>query len=112
MSYEVIVTENFRKLAKSLAKKHLSLKNDLSNLIESLENEPNQGVYLGKDCYKIRMAISSKGKGKSGGARVITCVKIVSNSVFMLTIYDKSNTDGITEKAIDDLLAEEGLSDE
>jgi len=105
MSYEVIVTENFRKLAKSLAKKHLSLKNDLSNLIESLENEPNQGVYLGKDCYKIRMAISSKGKGKSGGARVITCVKIVSNSVFMLTIYDKSNTDGITEKAIDDLLA-------
>lgn len=112
MSYEVIVTENFRKLAKSLAKKHLSLKNDLSNLIESLENEPNQGVYLGKDCYKIRMAISSKGKGKSGGARVITCVKIISNSVFMLTIYDKSNTDGITEKAIDDLLAEEGLSDE
>jgi len=112
MSYEVIVTENFRKLAKSLAKKHLSLKNDLSNLIESLENEPNQGVYLGKDCYKIRMAISSKGKGKSGEARVITCVKIVSNSVFMLTIYDKSNTDGITEKAIDDLLAEEGLSDE
>ena len=93
MSYEVIVTENFRKLAKSLAKKHLSLKNDLSNLIESLENEPNQGVYLGKDCYKIRMAISSKGKGKIGGARVITCVKIVSNSVFMLTIYDKSNTD-------------------
>lgn len=112
MSYEVIVTENFRKLAKSLAKKHLSLKNDLSNLIESLENEPNQGVYLGKDCYRIRMAISSKGKGKSGGARVITCVKIVSNSVFMLTIYDKSNTDGITEKVIDDLLAEEGLSDE
>ena len=112
MSYEVIVTENFRKLAKSLAKKHLSLKNDLSNLIESLENEPNQGVYLGKDCYRIRMAISSKGKGKSGGARVITCVKIISNSVFMLTIYDKSNTDGITEKVIDDLLAEEGLSDE
>lgn len=112
MNYEVIVTENFRKLAKSLSKKHHSLKVDLSRLVESLEKEPNQGVYLGKDCYKIRMAISSKGKGKSGGARVITCVKIVSNTVFLLTIYDKSTTDSITEKEIDELLAEEGLTDE
>ena len=86
--------------------------NPMDILIESLKNEPNQGVYLGKDCYKIRMAISSKGKGKSRGARVITCVKIVSNSVFLLTIYDKSNADSITEKEIDDLLAEEGLTDD
>ena len=48
------------------------------------------GVPIGKGCYKVRMAISSKGKGKSGGARVITYVRIVKKVVVLLTMYDKS----------------------
>jgi len=58
------------------------------------------GVSSGHDCYKIRLAIKSKGKGKSGGARVITYVKIVDGNVFLLTIYDKSDRDTITEKEL------------
>jgi mRNA-degrading endonuclease RelE of RelBE toxin-antitoxin system len=77
MSSNLIITPSFERDAKPLLKKYKSLKTDLADLFELLENEPVQGKSLGKDCYKIRLAITSKGKGKSGGARVITCVKIV-----------------------------------
>ena len=77
MNFNVLYTSNFSKELKRLVKKHVSLKHDLEALINSLEVNPRQGKPLGKSCYKIRLAIKSKGKGKSGGARVITCVKII-----------------------------------
>ncbi len=70
------------------------------SLVESLEGNPLMGTSIGKDCYKIRMPIRSKGKGKSGGARVITYVKIVDETVYLLSIYDKSEQDSISEKEI------------
>lgn len=70
MSFEVVITSDFTKEAKSLIKKYKSLKNELSSLVSSLEENPTQGTSLGNDCYKIRIAIASKGKGKSGGARI------------------------------------------
>ncbi len=100
MSYNVLFTENFRKEAKRLAKKYSSLKTDIESLIESLEHNPLQGNSLGKDCFKIRLAVSSKGKGKSGGARVITCVLIKDTEVHLLTIYDKSEKEDITAKEL------------
>lgn len=74
MSYNILVTENFRKEAKRLAKKHRSLKSDLADLEEGLIKSPTLGTPLGHDCYKIRLKVTSKGKGKSGGMRVITLV--------------------------------------
>ena len=73
-------------------------------MIESLEENPTQGEPLGKDCYKVRMAITSKGKGKSGSSRIITCVKIVEQNAYLLTIYDKSDKEGISDKELDELL--------
>jgi hypothetical protein len=104
MSFNLIITPAFERDAKPLLKKYKSLKNDLASLFESLENEPAQGKPLGKDCYKIRLAITSKGKGKSGGARVITCVKITTDKVFLLTIYDKSQKEDISDKELNELL--------
>ncbi len=104
MSYNLIITPAFERDAKTLLKKHKSLKSDLAGLFESLENEPTQGKALGKDCYKIRLAIASKGKGKSGGGRVITCVKIISDKVFLLSIYDKSEKEDISDKELNELL--------
>lgn len=69
-----------------------------------MKDHPNQGVSLGNDCYKIRMSIGSKGKGKSGGARVITCVKIIHNTVYLLTIFDKSESENIPDKELKELL--------
>lgn len=77
MSFNVVVTTGFKKHAKRVAKKYYSLKSDIARLINSLEENPKQGKPLGKDCYKVRMSITSKSKGKSGGSRVITCVKVV-----------------------------------
>ncbi len=59
------------------------------------------GTYIGNNCYKIRLSISSKGKGKSGGARVITYFYIKANTVFLLSIYDKSDQNSITKEEID-----------
>ena len=104
MSYKLIVTPNFEKDLKPLLKKHKSLKSDLLRLIESLENDPIQGIPLGKNCYKIRLAISSKGKGKSGGARVITHVVFQDDTVYFLSIYDKSDRESLTDKEILELV--------
>ena len=62
-------------------------------------------VALGNDCYKIRFAISSKGKGKSGGARLITYVRVLENTVFLLDIYDKSQQATISDKELKLLVA-------
>jgi hypothetical protein len=51
------------------------------------------------------LAIASKGKGKAGGARVITHVQVVDSSVFLLSIYDKSEKEDIPDKDIIDLLS-------
>ena len=107
MSFEVLTTSDFKRDSKKLLKKYKSLKNEILDLIASLEEEPTQGTPLGNDCYKIRLAIASKGKGKSGGARVITCVKVVDGFVYLLTIYSKSEKDNISDKELQDLL--EGL---
>jgi mRNA-degrading endonuclease RelE of RelBE toxin-antitoxin system len=109
MSFSIVVTDGFKKNAKSIAKKHRSLKSDLNKLIDSLEENPIQGEPLGKDCYKIRMAITSKGKGKTGSSRVITCVKIINQIAYLLTIYDKSYKESVSDKELDGLLRLAGL---
>jgi len=75
MSYNVLFIPLFNKQAKKLAKKYPSLKKDLAELIDCLIDNPLQGKSLGNNFYKIRLAIASKGKGKSCGARIITYCK-------------------------------------
>lgn len=101
---EVVVTANFKRRYKPLAKRHRSLEEDLLELIASLEEDPKQGTPVGKDCYKIRLAIRSKGGGKSGGARVITYVRLLKSKVYLLTIYDKADQASLTQKELLELL--------
>lgn len=72
MSFDVIATEPFERKLKKLSKKHKSLKADLLTVVEKLAENPTLGTPLGKECYKIRVTITFKGKGKSGGPRLIT----------------------------------------
>ena len=106
MRYRVDTTPNFEREAKKLIKKYKSLKNEINTLIESLEEMPQQGTHLGDDIYKIRLAVKSKGKGKRGGARVMTKVKITNEKVFMFSIYSKGEKDDISDKEIQDLIKE------
>lgn len=106
MSYNVLATSFFERELKTLAKKHRSLKNDLSVLFEQLVQNPTTGTELGNHCYKIRLAITSKGKGKSGGARIITHVHVSAKNVYLLAIYDKSQMENILDKEIQERLKE------
>jgi hypothetical protein len=101
MSYSIDTITLFDKQAKRLAKKFPSLKNDLSALIASLADNPVQGDAIGNNFYKIRLSIASKGKGKSGGARVITFVKVTATAVFLASIYDKSEQETISDKELE-----------
>lgn len=104
MSYKVKTIPKFEKELKRLSKKFPSFKSDFSLLLKSLKEDPAQGTPLGNECYKARMSIESKGKGKSGGARVITCFKIVHSTVFLLTIFDKSERENISDKELSELM--------
>lgn len=76
----------------------------MAELGKQLTENPAIGKPIGQDCYKIRLAISSKGKGKSGGARIITHVYVAGNTLYMLAIYDKSEQDNISDKELNELL--------
>lgn len=104
MNYKVKSIGIFEKQAKKLIKKYPSLKNELFELIDHLEKEPQQGTPIGKSCYKVRIAIASKGKGKSGGARIITNFIITEKTVYLLSIYDKSEQENLTDKELEALL--------
>lgn len=104
MNYSVEVTEQFEKEIKKLIKKFPSLKQEFATLVAALSQDPFQGIGIGNDCYKVRLAIQSKGKGKSGGARVITNVYVAGQTVYLLTIYDKSERENIADKYLQQLL--------
>ena len=100
MSFNIIPTDKFKKEAKKLVKKYPSLKAELIELNITLSGEPTIGKSLGNNTYKIRVAIKSKGVGKSGGARVITYVITQNKEVYLLTIYDKADLESIDDKTI------------
>ena len=104
MSYKVKSIAVFEKQAKHLIKKYPSLKTELLSLIEELKENPEHGTALGNNCFKIRLAIASKKKGKSGGARVITNFVVIDSTIYLLTIYDKSEQENLTDKELNELL--------
>lgn len=104
MSYDILTIPIFDKQIKRLSKKYPSIKIDLLNIIEKISLNPFEGKHLGNNFYKIRMAISSKGKGKSAGARIITYVKVKNEIIYLTTIYDKSELSNITEKELEKIL--------
>ena len=73
-------------------------------MIRDLKENPEQGTSIGKSCYKIRIAIASKGKGKSGGARIITNIVVTKSTVYLLSIYDKTEKENLTDKELNELL--------
>lgn len=104
MNFNVKNTQRFAKELKRLIRKYPSLKLEFINLVSSLETDPSQGISIGNGFYKIRVSISSKGKGKSGDGRVITYVKIVDEVVYLATIYDKSEKEDIGEKELNAII--------
>ena len=105
MSFDVVPPKPFERQLKRLVRKFPSLKHEIAELAADLELDPKRGTSIGHGCWKIRLSIASKGGGKSGGSRVITHVRITSNRVYLLSIYDKSEKDTLSDKEIKGLLA-------
>ena len=113
MNVKIVASRNFRKEAKKLLKKYVSLKKEFADLNKKLQNNPYLGASIGKKCFKIRLAVKSKGKGKSGGLRVITYVvlkvqKVNSQlrKVNLISVYDKSEFETISDKDLIRLIKE------
>ncbi len=110
MNYRVFASSNFRRDAKPLLRKFASLHDELAELEKQLLTNPLLGKPLGRNCFKIRLAVKSKGKGKSGGLRVITMVvfrpkqKRDVSVVGLLSIFDKSEQENIDDKKLKALI--------
>jgi hypothetical protein len=105
VSYAVQSTPKFLVQAKRLAGRYHSILDDLERLVDTLSEHPTQGAPLGSGLYKVRLAIKSKNKGKSGGARVITFVYTLQEEVYLLALYDKSEQEDLTSDEIGELRA-------
>lgn len=112
MNYDVRLSERFKKEAKRLSKRYPSLKDDLAALGNELLKNPLIGTDLGSGIRKVRLAIKSKGKGKSGGARVITYTVVANveeGFIYLITLYDKSESASLSIESIKDLIKDSGL---
>ena len=112
MNVKIEPLPTFKREAKRLNKHYASFADDYERFINELEANPRLGTDLGDGLRKIRMAITSKGKGKSGGARVITFTVVVAveeSEINLLYIYDKAERSSISKKEIEELLRLNGL---
>jgi len=112
MNNKVLLTAFFFRKAKKLLKKYHSLQKNLVELENALMLNPKMGINYGSNIYKIRLADESKGKGKSGGFRVITYVieeTSEATNIYLITIFDKSEEASIDKDDIKEILKSEGL---
>lgn len=113
MNCRIVVTPTFSRESKKLSKRYPSFADDFESFLLNLKEKPSLGTSIGHGIHKIRFAITSKGKGKRGGARVISHVNVVlelnQQEVTLLTIYDKSYKENITDQEIIQLLQEAGI---
>lgn len=121
MSYRIIAVPSFSRDAKRLSKKYVSLKGELQTLQSELLQNPRLGTLIRENTYKIRLAVKSKGKGKSGGLRIITHVfeieiEVAENekeqrtTIVLVSIYDKSEMENLPDKELRELI--DGIEDE
>lgn len=112
MSYEISPHRDFLARAKKLKKRYHSFRDDLEDFKKGLQENPFQGTELYPGIRKIRMPITSKGRGKSGSARVITANAIIAEHegrIALLTIYDKQDAATVDVKVIRQMAREMGF---
>ena len=108
MNYKIVVQPTVEREAKRLNKRFASFKEDFTKLLDAIETDPHLGIDLGNNLRKIRMRITSKGKGKSGGARVITFTVVVSldeAEINLIYIYDKAERESLKSVELEELLS-------
>ncbi len=100
----ILPTPLFLRGIKALRKKYPSVREDLAKLYEELQEDPQQGESLGKNCYKVRFIIASKRTGKRDNSRLITCVRIQNETIHLLDVYDKADRSTVSDRELDNLI--------
>jgi mRNA-degrading endonuclease RelE of RelBE toxin-antitoxin system len=100
----IIPTHRFEKELKRLIRKFPSLKNEYAQLIETLLKNPQTGTFMGNNCYKIRLSVAAKGKGKRGGARVVSHLHFNTDTIYLLTIYDKGEKQDLKPNELTEMI--------
>jgi mRNA-degrading endonuclease RelE of RelBE toxin-antitoxin system len=104
MNYKIIPTDEFKKNTKALHKKYRSIKQDIGLLAKKLIINPFIGTELGNNTYKVRIKNSDNNKGKSAGYRIITYIVDQDNTIFLVSIYSKSEQDNILDAELIELI--------
>lgn len=108
----VETSKSFNREVKRFARHYASFLHDLRNFEEELKQNPQLGTDLGNNIRKIRMQVTSKGKGKSGGMRVISVnvyASVTETTINLLYIYDKKEKSTIKKQEIVALMRQNGL---
>jgi len=101
----ILYTPNFEREIKQLAKKYKTIRTDFNSILTEILEKDKVGISLGNNIYKVRMKISDKNKGKSAGGRIITFYQS-ENTIYLLSIYDKSSQSNISKNTIASILKE------
>ncbi|MDZ7606015.1 MAG: addiction module toxin RelE [Cyclobacteriaceae bacterium] len=104
----ILTTSTFEHDLKRLAKRYKSLFEDLAEFKKELIENPEIGADLGKGLRKVRLAIKSKHRGKSGGGRIITYTVLVTDdavNILLVTMYDKSEESSKTLREIRQIIS-------
>ena len=112
MNFEIQTSSYFDAEAKRLAKRHRSFIDDLQDFRDSILKNPYQGTELSPGIRKVRLTIGSKGRGQSGGARVITFTYLVNEKdgvVILLLLYDKADASSIKMNVVRQIIKDLGL---
>lgn len=106
INLRVSKTDYFNKLVKQLSKKYRNIETDIDNFIDNIQTIESLGVSIGKNVYKVRLQNTDNKKGKSGGYRFITYLKLVDKELILIYIYSKSDLENVDEKTIDKLISD------
>jgi mRNA-degrading endonuclease RelE of RelBE toxin-antitoxin system len=97
-------TDTFSKALKKLQKRFKNIETDCDTFLQGIQTVEHLGIHLGNGVYKVRMANSDKKSGKSAGYRLISYLKLLDGTLYLMYIYDKSDLDSVSEKQIDELI--------
>lgn len=98
-------TDLFEKLIKKLKKRYPNIENELDIFLDSIEDVKQLGNPLGNNLYKARIKNSDAQRGKSGGYRLISYLKLVNKKLTLVYIYSKSDLENIDESELDKLIS-------
>jgi mRNA-degrading endonuclease RelE of RelBE toxin-antitoxin system len=110
MNLKIISLNTFAKDVKKLHKKYKNISADLKKLQNTLMQNPKEGIELGHNLYKIRVANSSIPTGKSGGFRVIYYYLDTEGNIYLMNIYSKTELENINNDKLIEILKLNGLT--